>query len=281
MGTSNAEIIKILEKYTEGKNNTEKVEISVLQLNRYIKALKDNLDKDEKGIGMSGYINNACHEMSEEYKKGNYDLYSYADGVYDALTTIETHMASFGYDNAKTEDFAGKAKKVCDEVNMAYQNGEYDEYDYYDGYNRGLYVGAEILGIKDYINIDYTVLPAQVVYGSMENYNQQKKEFFDKAYYLLSENLEGLDAEACPDLYNDSMAAIELTQKDVNEVSKDDIRDIVTAVIMLTENAEEEFLESLDVKVRDVTRMGMELVGDLEPKAENMEDMEEDFDIDK
>ena len=34
------EIIDFLKKYTDGKKNTEKVEISVLQLNRAIKALE-------------------------------------------------------------------------------------------------------------------------------------------------------------------------------------------------------------------------------------------------
>jgi hypothetical protein len=33
-------IIDFLKKYTDGKQNTEKVEISVLQLNRVIKALE-------------------------------------------------------------------------------------------------------------------------------------------------------------------------------------------------------------------------------------------------
>jgi len=34
------EIINLLKKYTDGKQNTDKVEISVLQLNRVIKALE-------------------------------------------------------------------------------------------------------------------------------------------------------------------------------------------------------------------------------------------------
>ena len=36
-------ILSELRKYTLGKKNTEKVEISVLQLNRVIKALEQNL----------------------------------------------------------------------------------------------------------------------------------------------------------------------------------------------------------------------------------------------
>ena len=41
------EIVDFLKKYTDGKQNTEKVEISVLQLNRVIKALEQEpiLDK--------------------------------------------------------------------------------------------------------------------------------------------------------------------------------------------------------------------------------------------
>lgn len=40
------EIIDFLKKYTDGKQNTEKVEISVLQLNRVIKALEQTFCKD-------------------------------------------------------------------------------------------------------------------------------------------------------------------------------------------------------------------------------------------
>lgn len=39
------EIINLLKKYTDGKQNTEKVEISVLQLNRVIKALEQQSQK--------------------------------------------------------------------------------------------------------------------------------------------------------------------------------------------------------------------------------------------
>ena len=40
------EIIDFLKKYTDGKQNSEKVEISVLQLNRVIKALEKELCED-------------------------------------------------------------------------------------------------------------------------------------------------------------------------------------------------------------------------------------------
>ena len=42
------EIIDFLKKYTDGKQNTEKVEISVLQLNRVIKALEQMFCKNEE-----------------------------------------------------------------------------------------------------------------------------------------------------------------------------------------------------------------------------------------
>ena len=42
------EIIDFLKKYTDGKQNTEKVEISVLQLNRVIKALEQTFCKNEE-----------------------------------------------------------------------------------------------------------------------------------------------------------------------------------------------------------------------------------------
>ena len=45
-GQGMTEIIDFLKKYTDVKKNTEKVEISVLQLNRVIKALERELCED-------------------------------------------------------------------------------------------------------------------------------------------------------------------------------------------------------------------------------------------
>lgn len=71
------EIIDFLKKYTDGKQNTEKVEISVLQLNRVIKALEQEPKFIAKSDGTIeqikncnnckyGYLSSICQKPSTE-----------------------------------------------------------------------------------------------------------------------------------------------------------------------------------------------------------------------
>ena len=70
------EIVDFLKKYTDGKQNTEKVEISVLQLNRVIKALDQEpvLDKDcehcSKTYGTLGCCDTVSNEWVYSCKEG-------------------------------------------------------------------------------------------------------------------------------------------------------------------------------------------------------------------
>lgn len=73
------EIIDFLKKYTDGKRNTEKVEISVLQLNRVIKALEqesviDKIRAEIVDLGQRAMNDNrangiwACRDIIDKYK---------------------------------------------------------------------------------------------------------------------------------------------------------------------------------------------------------------------
>ena len=80
------EAINELKKYTLGKKNTEKVEISVLQLNRVIKALEQEsvLDKEE--------IIKKLKDARSQYPT------TVGDKIYDAVTIDEgiSEVIDFG-----------------------------------------------------------------------------------------------------------------------------------------------------------------------------------------
>jgi hypothetical protein len=62
------EIINLLKRYTDGKQNTEKVEISVLQLNRVIKALEQQSCKDmvNRQVVLD-FIKEVCFSKKQEW----------------------------------------------------------------------------------------------------------------------------------------------------------------------------------------------------------------------
>lgn len=77
------EIVDFLKKYTNGKRNTEKVEISVLQLNRVIKALEQEpiSDKYEYHIDHTDCIwygnDSGCPVTCSQYRDGWNDAVGY------------------------------------------------------------------------------------------------------------------------------------------------------------------------------------------------------------
>ena len=93
------EAINELKKYTLGKKNTEKVEISVLQLNRVIKALEQEpiLDKIRAEIEQAKiYILKT--EDGKEIKASandviNPDYRNYTSGLNTALQIIDKYKA--------------------------------------------------------------------------------------------------------------------------------------------------------------------------------------------
>lgn len=82
-GGGMTEIVDFLKKYTNGKRNTEKVEISVLQLNRVIKALEQGSisDKYEYHIDHTDCIwygsDSGCPATCSQYRDGWNDAMEY------------------------------------------------------------------------------------------------------------------------------------------------------------------------------------------------------------
>lgn len=70
------EVIDLLKRYTNGKQNTDKVEISVLQLNRVIKALEQEhlLDNIRDEIVDAGAYEQEVNGMTEFLKGITYCL---------------------------------------------------------------------------------------------------------------------------------------------------------------------------------------------------------------
>jgi len=79
------EIIELLKKYTDGKHNIKKVEISVLQLNRIIKALEQEPNLDE--------IRAEIERVAEEECKFNPFDQTWACGLKYALEIIDKYKA--------------------------------------------------------------------------------------------------------------------------------------------------------------------------------------------
>lgn len=93
------EAINELKKYVSGKKNTEKVEISVLQLNRIIKALEQEPTLDEvkaeiENIEINGHIRDV-----ECFNAGINTVLNIIDKYQDQDKNIEAQDAEFLIDD--------------------------------------------------------------------------------------------------------------------------------------------------------------------------------------
>ena len=131
------EAINELKKYTLGRKNTEKAEISVLQINRIIKALsqepngyvniaKDLIDDEEDSI----FYQEPCDDaISREAVLSKIQRYNETEGGFSLINSIK-ELPSVTQKSGKwikvTNGRGGHECDICHEYAPSYQDG--DEY---------------------------------------------------------------------------------------------------------------------------------------------------------
>lgn len=107
---------------------------------------------------------------------------------------------------------------------------------------------------------------------------EQVKDLLKDLSYMISENLEGMDATEVPDLYDAANDGLEKIDELISQFEKEDypeaddlsyaLDEITNTMLEITENAEEDFLNELDVDIDELLKRSRELIVELDKEEE-------------